>query len=137
MGATLDNYQNHENRIAKLEQSVENSNSEVVQAVRSLEKRLIGSIDTNTPGLVTEMREIKKEVEYCKSKITRIETCVNDFSRNLLPAQQLTERIEKIQENLESLNTHRWILYGIIIGGGIIIKGWEVLAGLGRMLANF
>lgn len=110
-------FDDHENRIKRLEND-ENVNN-ILHIVQKIESRLLGGLDSETPGLIADFRQTKKDVDDVKTRLAQIEACIREIKDGLIPSKTLTSDYQEIKKEIKSLAMHKYILYG-----GMIVIGW-------------
>lgn len=91
-------FDDHENRIKRLEND-ENVNN-ILKIVQKIESRLIGGLDNETPGLIPEFKQLKKDFEDLKLQV-----------KEILPAKNAISDVKDLQKDIKALMTHKYILY--------------------------
>jgi predicted nucleic acid-binding Zn-ribbon protein len=98
---------NLEERVFSLETSLEKVDGDVsaiLSIAQKLEHRLVGSLDSETPGLITQVQELKKTVGEAKEEFRTINVKLVD-----------------VQKAFDQLNKYKWISYGVILAVGSIV----------------
>ena len=115
----------HENRIKRLEND-ENVNN-ILHIVQKIEARLLGGLDSETPGLIPDFKQTKKDVDDIKARFGQIETCMKEIKDNLTPIKTVVEDYKEIRKEVKSLTMHKYILYGGMIVIGYLLTHPEII----------
>jgi len=108
---------NLEIRVEKLENShleYEKNNLKMLNILTKIEAKLIGSIETDTPGLLSQVRLTKEKVDQHDVKILLIES--------KLPSAESMNEIKDLKEKVELLNRYKWMIYGVMVVLGYLIS---------------
>jgi len=97
----------------------------VLEILHKIERRLIGNIEQDAPGLIDDVRALRHSVESIEVRLLTLEKVT-------IPSRlEILERgIQTVHEEIEVLNKYRFILYGgIAVAAFIFTKFWEYLVG--------
>ncbi len=112
-----------ENDILKRIEVLENTQKQILEGLLRIERRLVGNIEEDKPGLLDDMRFLRRTVESIDAKVILIEK-INMQAR----IEALENDLKVIKEKVDDLNKYRLILYGgIIVAVFAIEKVWSYL----------
>ena len=128
----------HEDRFVNLEKKVDEIDSkqknfeeqfhkelgDIHDILKKLEVRMIGSglEDNGRVGLITEMRDLKREMTEHTKQMAEIKETVGKIKDQLLPSQQLITDVEKLKAKAEEYNKYKYIIWGCVLAAGWIIN---------------
>jgi len=108
-----------ENRIGQLE----SLQSQTLRIVQKIERRLIGDIEDDKPGLVDDFRAVRKIVETFDGKMIRLEQ-LNLEERIISVESSVTDLTRAFQD----VNKWKWAIWGgIIVFVFFVDKIWEIV----------
>ena len=99
------NVSDHEGRLRNLERDSSQGFAEIHANLETIKKCLLGDLDKGTAGILSEFREVKKDLHECNTSILKIKD-------NLLPGKQITEDITTLKKEVGSLTRHRNYIWG-------------------------
>ncbi len=118
-------------RVARLEKessgtvsdinNVKGDVGKVLEILRKIEIKLVGSIENDTPGLSTDVRQLKKDFEITKNDITHINENIQTMKNSFVPTQVLTTDVKELKDKVDKLIKFRWIFYG-----GLLVVLWII-----------
>lgn len=108
-----DRFADHENRLAVLEDDEKVGNILII--LQKIEQRLIGGLDNDSPGLIPEFNQTKKDVDEIKVHLGTIEASIKKIEEGLTPTKNIVEDIKDLKKEVKMLSMHRYILYGGIL----------------------
>ena len=101
----------------------------VYDILKKLEHRLVGGgLDSGPVGLITEMRDLKREIgEYTKQTF-KIQTTVDEIKSQLIPSQQVIKDIAEIKIKMEGFDRQRddYNKYKYLTWGALLAAGWII-----------
>ena len=139
----------HEDRFVNLEKKVGEIDSkqknfeeqfhkelgDIHDILKKLEVRMIGSglEDNGRVGLITEMRDLKREMAEHTKQTAEIKETVGEIKEQLLPSQQLIKEVAETKSDLkdlkttygtkfDDLNKNKYVVWGCILALGWIIN---------------
>ena len=93
-----------------------------------IEKRLTGDMASNEPGLLEDVRTLKKDVQHIETNIQHINTAITAIQG--VNAQQhinnLNGEVSVLKEKIDKLYKEKYVFYGICL---VIIFFAEKLTG--------
>jgi len=98
---------NLEERVFSLESSLEKVDGDVsaiLSIAQKLEHRLVGSLDSEAPGLISQVQELKRTVAETKEEF-----------------EAINDKLTEVQHSFEQINKYKWISYGAILAIGSIV----------------
>lgn len=75
---------------------------EIAHILKKIERVLIGDLESDVVGLVSQVRDIKKEIQFVDAKTVLIENVATSLDKEF--------------------NKYKWMVRGIIIAIGVIIS---------------
>lgn len=116
-----DQIENHENRLLKLEND-ENVNN-IFSVLKKIEEKLLGGLETDSPGLVFEVKRTQENLIEITKRVKNIETIATQVKEEgsiptkskLYEIEAIKTEIRDVRKDIKNLNIHRWIVYGSII----------------------
>jgi len=97
----------------------------ILDVLEKIEKRLIGNIEEDTPGIVDDMRALRRSMESIDIRLISMERA-NVQGR----VDALEQNLKITNEKVEELNKYRFVLYGgIAVAVFLLTKAWEYLIG--------
>lgn len=105
----------HENRLKKIEANYANDINRILGILEQIQIRLVGSIDRDAPGLLTEVKQLEKEYAGLQLKLTSIDNSMKEMSDHFGPLKQIIEDVSVLKVKVETLNKSRWLAYGAIL----------------------
>lgn len=104
-------------RIEKLENAhlrYEENYIKILDILKKLEGKLVGSIETDSPGLLSQVRLTKERVAEHDVKLLLIES--------KLPSAESMSEIKSLKEEVQKLSQYRWMVYGVMVVIGYLIN---------------
>lgn len=112
-----------EPRIQKLEDDYGRDIRAILELLKKIEIRVAGGgLETNEIGLITEVRDIKKEIIAHKSQLDDIEKNVNEIKDSLPKNKQLIDDIETLKKQMKEV-----VQYKYMVWGGFLTVGWMIM----------
>ena len=96
-------------RVRKLESSYSNEVVEIHAILKKIEARMLGSLDGQNAGLISEVHQLKKEAEIAKLEIQKIQA-------------SLTLELAQIKISIDQIAKYKWIVYGALLAIGYIMN---------------
>ena len=115
----------HENRIKKIEANYANDINRILGILEQIQVRLVGSIDREAPGLLTEVKQLEREYSELKDKLTSIDNSIKEMNEHFLPVKQIIEDVSALKVKVEQLTKYKWVSYGCIIAVMWIIEHYS------------
>jgi hypothetical protein len=122
-----------EKRVTQLESDYENDVRRMLQIMQKVERRLVGSIENDTPGLISEVRDLKKELADVAERMTTTRAEIEQLhlqqvadAKTMQELTQMKEQLPKIWSKIRVYERYRWlILGGLFVLGLIANKAWD------------
>lgn len=105
----------HEQRLKKIEDNYTNDINKILGILEQIQVRLVGSIDSDAPGLLTEVKQLEKEYVEIKAQLGSIDLSLKEVNGHFIPIKQIIEDISVLKTKMENFSKHRYVAYGIII----------------------
>lgn len=97
----------------------------ILDILHKIEKRLIGDIEADAPGIVDDLRVLRRTTESIDSRLIALEK-TNVQAR----VDFLEKNVPTVVAKVEELNKYRFVLYGgIAVAAFIFTKFWELMMG--------
>lgn len=110
-----------DSRIKKLEDDYQQVTLNSLAILKKIEKRLVGDIENDVPGLIYEVKQFKEKIHENEANIIKIQKQVEIFDRKLESWNLIAKDIDKLKEIVDEINKNRWILKGGLIIIGILV----------------
>lgn len=112
-----------EPRIQKLEDDYDRDIKSILELLRKIEIKVAGGgLENNEIGLITEVRDIKKEITAHKSQLNNIEKNVNEIKDSFPKNKQLINDIEIIKKQIREIMKYKYMIWG-----GFLTVGWMIM----------
>ncbi len=118
----------HEQRLKKIEANYTNDINKILGILEQIQVRLVGSIDRDAPGLLTEVKQLEKEYVEIKAKLGSIDSSIKEVSDHFTPIKQIIEDVAALKLKVENLVRYRYIAYGIILAISWLLTNFKSLA---------
>ena len=123
-----------EARLSKLEVEHARETSRIVELLKKMEQRLVGSLDMDTPGLITNVREIKREVDETAKHIAelRVEIAALKLaqvadSKAMQDLVEMKQQLPRIWAKIRTYERYRYLIVGgLFVLGFLANKAWEI-----------
>lgn len=112
-----------ENDLINRVEMLESKQEQILQILQKIEKRLIGDLENDKPGLIDDIRVLRKMMEQIDGRIMSIERA-NLINR----IQTLEVEHQALASKVAELNKYRFMVYGgILVAAFILNKAWDYL----------
>jgi hypothetical protein len=112
-----------ENDISNRVDVLESGQGQILQILQKIEKRLIGNLEEDKPGLIDDVRVLRKTMESIDTRIMNIERA-NLINR----IQTLETEIQSLSTKVAELTKYRFMVYGgILVVAFIFNKAWDYI----------
>ena len=99
---------------------LEANQDEILSVLKKIEKRLIGNIEEDKPGLIDDMRALRRTVESIDTRMIMLEK-----SDMVSRVAHLEETAKDLSTKVENLNKYKLMAYGgIVVGVFLLEKLW-------------
>lgn len=115
-----------EPRLNKLEETT----SELLNICKKIQERMVGGINSESPGMIDDIRNLKASQLETNRQIQEI----NKKIENLGSIEHAVDEISELKDTLNSLSKFRWITWGVLVGFGWLIAN---IGGLMEGLSKF
>ena len=102
-------------RVKKLEDNYTN----LLNILQRIEKRLLGDLEKDTPGLIYEVKQLRDQQLVNVSEISKSLTKVDVIKEQLHDQNDLIMDVEKVKNFIESYNKRKWMMAGALVMGGV------------------
>lgn len=122
-----DKIQDLEPRLRKLEENYVKDINRILDLLNKIEKRMIGALeDSGEVGLISEVRDIKKEMSSYKIQLNQIEVSVSEIKSNVTNVSSLVKDIAdlKIRTDEHDKKFALYDKYKYIAAGILLAIGW-------------
>jgi len=111
-----------DSRLKKLELDYQSNITEILTILKKLQGRLLGSIDSDQPGLIADMRQLKQDIDKQKIDLAKIDMDITKLTLTNQGTQIIIRDVEELKKSVEQINKYKWIVYGAAILAGFIIN---------------
>lgn len=120
----------HEQRLKKIEANYTNDINKILGILEQIQVRLVGSIDRDAPGLLTEVKQLEKAYVEIKAKLGSIDSSIKEVSDHFTPIKQIIEDVAALKVKVENLVRYRYVAYGAILVVSWLLTNFKSLAPL-------
>lgn len=110
-----------EQRVQKLEDDYVIHTQNSLTILKKIEKRLVGDIESNVPGLLDDVRQLKLQTEKNEQHIAKLTNELELITKKVEIYSSFSKDIETLKSVVDSLNKNKWLIQGGLIVVGIII----------------
>lgn len=114
-----------EKRLDKLEISA-GQIGEMLTILKSLQSRLLGDISNETPGIISDVRQLKNDREENKEAIKEIRDNIQDIKTNQITRMNHDTEIASLKKEVENLKKYSLIGYGIFLAVGWLVSKMDL-----------
>ncbi len=118
----------HEQRLKKIEANYTNDINKILGILEQIQVRLVGSIDRDAPGLLTEVKQLEKEYVEIKARLGSIDSSIEKVSNHFASIKQIIEDVSTLKVKVENLVKYRYVAYGIILAISWLLTNYKSLA---------
>lgn len=116
-----------EPRIRKLEDSV----GSVIEILKKIEIRLVGTVDNDSVGLFSDFRQSKIDILNAKTTIIQLELEIKNLRENILFTKDIIKDVSELKSSIKELTRYKWIILGAAAVIGFILnyifKFWDLI----------
>lgn len=116
-----------EPRILKLETDYKRDISAILEILRKLEGRMTGEIGANEVGLISEVRDLKREMSDNKSQLDYIQQHISEIKVNIGNTTELQRDVAILKEKVDKHEKYKWLVWGGLVTAGYLISNYKAL----------
>lgn len=97
----------------------DNKQSEILDILNKLKARLLGDLNDDSPGLFSDVRELKKEARMAKEQLSVIDGHVQEIRKGQNNRIQFEKEIDDLKKEVSKIQKQVYIFTG-----GMVVVTW-------------
>jgi chromosome segregation ATPase len=111
-----------ESRLKKLDRAYENEVQRMTEILQKIEHRLVGSIDRDTPGLITDVKYLKDTVSVLNVSAKTLSEDLSLIRQTFSGLEELRQDNKEIWKKVRLFEKYRWIIVGVLLTSGYLLS---------------